>query len=205
MNLLFLFFTGIAIGISGAMIPGPLTIFTISATLQTNKYAGLKIIFGHVILEFFFTAGVLFGLQRFTGSADFLRTSAIIGSIALSIMGLLLLLNAPKMRLSDIKGGPQFNKSLFIGGIIFSVISPGFLIWWATVVTPSIIKALLSGILGVIILTIGRWTADVGWHWSLSWGVSKGRMYLSDRAYQNVLRAFAVILILLSLRFYTQI
>ncbi|MBN2120827.1 MAG: LysE family transporter [Candidatus Omnitrophica bacterium] len=203
MNLLFLFLTGITIGISGAMIPGPLTIFTISATLQTNnKFTGLRIILGHIILEFVFITVVLLGFQKFLSSKEFLRASSIIGSIALILMGILLLLNAAKIKLSDIKGNCEFNKGLILGGVFFSVISPGFLIWWATIGISTIVKALLSGIFGVVMLTLGHWLADTAWYASLSYAVNKGRMYLTNKSYQNIMRLFAALLILLGLRFY---
>ena len=202
MELLFLLFTGVTIGISGAMIPGPLTFFTISATLRSNGFAGLKIILGHIILEFFFIVAILLGLQRFLDSHAFLRASALMGSIALATMGVILLFNTKKMKLSNIKSDSRFDKSLILGGLFFSAVSPGFLVWWATIGVAATVKALLSGLIGVVILTIGHWAADIGWYWSLSWAVEKGKMYLSDTSYQNIIRVFAVLLILLGLRFY---
>ena len=202
MDLLFLFFTGVSIGLSGAMIPGPLTIFTISAALKTNKFAGLKIIFGHIILEFFFIAGILLGLQRFLSSSEFILTTTIIGSFSLVIMGILLILNAGRLKLSTLKSDSGFSKSLVMGGFFFSIISPGFLIWWATIGLSTLIKSLLFGATGVIILTAGHWLADVSWYTFLSLTINKGKAYLTDKSYQNLMRFFAVLLILLGIRFY---
>ncbi len=51
MNLFALFFTGFALGITGAMIPGPLTIFTVSESLRTDKFAGFKITTCHAVVD----------------------------------------------------------------------------------------------------------------------------------------------------------
>ncbi|MFC1624053.1 LysE family translocator [Candidatus Omnitrophota bacterium] len=204
MDLILLFFTGITIGISGAMIPGPLTLFTVSEALKGNRFAGLKIISGHIAVEFVFICFILLGLQGLvTSSKAILSTVSIIGSLALIIMGVMLLLYSGKMRLPDMKtnsGG--FNKGLFIGGIFFSVISPGFLVWWATIGISTIIRALLFlGVLGAIILTLGHWLADIAWYGFMSYAIDKGKRYLDDKSYQNVMRFFSILLIVLGVYF----
>ena len=201
MDLIFLLFTGIIIGISGAMIPGPLTLFTVSEALKTNRFAGLKIILGHIVLEFILIGVILLGFQKFLSSKRFILAVSIIGGLALIIMGIILLLNAARMKLSDKKTDSGFNRGLVIGGIFFSIISPGFLVWWSTIGVSTVVRALLFGITGVIVLTSGHWLADIFWYWSISYAVDKGKTYLSDRLYQNVMRAFSVLLIVLGLYF----
>ena len=202
MDLIFLLFTGVTIGISGAMIPGPLTLFTIREVLKTNRFAGLKIISGHIILEFILIAVTLFGFQKFFSSKGFLLGVSIIGGLALIIMGVVLFLHAAKMNLPDRRAGSaEFNKSLVTGGIFFSLISPGFLVWWAAIGASTVIKAMLFGVLGVVILTLGHWIADISWYWFISYALDKGKTYLSNRSYQNIMKTCSVLLIILGLRF----
>ena len=201
MNLIFLLFTGIAIGVSGAMIPGTLTLFTVSSTLQSNKFAGLKIVLGHVFLELIFIAAIFLGLQSLLNAKDFLFLVSVIGGVALIIMGVILILTASRMRISDIKTNSGFNKGLFIGGAFFSLISPGFLVWWSTIGISTVTKALLLGITGLVFLTLGHWIADIAWYWSLSYAVDKGKMYLSDKVYQNIIRFISILLIILGIHF----
>jgi len=201
MDLLFILFTGVSIGISGAMIPGPLTLFTVSAALKTNKFAGLKTILGHIILEFIMIVAILLGFHKLVTYKGFLLAVSIVGGLALIIMGVALLLNAGKMRLSNIKTNAGFDKGLVVGGIFFSIVSPGFLVWWATIGFSTIIKASLFGIIGVAILILGHWLADILWYGFLSYAVDKGKMYLTGRSYQNIMRFFSVLLIILGLCF----
>lgn len=201
MDLIFLLFIGVAIGISGAMIPGPLTLFTVSEVLKSDRFAGLKIISGHIVIECIFIAIIFFGLQKFLNTKDFLMTVSVIGGSALIIMGALLFLNARKMKVLNKKTGSEFNKGLFMGGIFFSIISPGFIIWWATIGVTTAIRALLFGTIGLILLTLGHWLADVVWYWSVSYAVDKGKSYLNDRTYQNIIRSLALVLIIIGLNY----
>ena len=174
---------------------------TISEVLKQNRFAGFKIISGHIILEFVFISIILLGFQKFLSHNNFLLAVSIIGGSALIIMGAILLLTASKMKLSSIKTNSGFNKGLVIGGIFFSIISPGFLVWWATIGVSTVMRALSFGILGVIILTLGHWSADVFWYGFLSFAVDKGKAYLNDKSYQNVMKFFSVLLIILGLFF----
>ncbi len=201
-DLLFLLFTGITIGFSGAMIPGPLTIFAASETLKTNRFAGFKIISGHMIAEFSLMLVIFLGAQRFLSSETFLFIVPIIGGVALIIMGTIVFLNASRMRISDVKTDSGFNKGLVIGGIFFSMVSPGFLIWWVTIGVSTIMKAmLLFGILGVVILSLGHWLADAAWYGFMSYAIDKGKAHLTDKVYQNIVRVFSSLLILLGIYF----
>ena len=202
MDLVFLLFTGITIGFSGAMIPGPLTLFAASETLRTNRFSGFKIISGHIIVEFMLMGVIFLGAQRFLSSETFLFIVAIVGGLALIIMGIILFLNSGRMKVSNIDTGSGHNKGLIIGGVLFSIASPGFLIWWVTIGVSTIMRALLLfGILGVIILSLGHWLADLAWYGFLSYAIDKGKAYLTDKFYQNVVRFFSCLLVILGVYF----
>ena len=124
-----------------------------------------------------------------------------IGGLALVVMGIILILNASKLKILGNKADSGFGKGLFLGGIFFSVISPGFLAWWATIGVSTAIRALLFGVTGLAILTLGHWLADIGWYWSLSYALDKGKKHLSNRSYQNIIRFCSALLILLGLYF----
>ena len=202
MNLLLIFSTGFALGISGAMIPGPLTFYTVSEVIKTNKFAGLRIILGHVLLELALIMVIFKGFSSFLTNKTFLSVVSIIGSIALVVMGVILLIYSKEMKLSDVKKGKvNGNKGLILGGIFFSIISPGFLIWWATIGFSSALRSLSLGVWGLVAIMLGHWTADVSWYGLLSIMVEKGKMLLSDFSYQKLIRFFSCVLIVLGVLF----
>ncbi len=114
-------------------------------------------------------------------------------------MGVILILKAPGMKIERGDSLPKFKKGLFVGGFVFSGISPGFFVWWATIGISTIVVALSRGFIGVIVLMIGHWLADLVWLGSLSFAVDKGKKHLSERLYHNILRFFACALVTLGI------
>jgi len=197
MNILLLFVTGFIIGITGAMIPGPLTFFTVSETLKSDSTVGFRVILGHMVIEAAIIGILLLGLHKVFASKVVLWWISTIGGLALIAMGVILIANISSLKMANKRPCRGFSKGLFIGGIFFSIASPGFIIWWATIGISTIAKALLSGIIGVIVFVLGHWAADILWYWLISYATDKGKAYLNDNSYQNVVKVFSVLLILL--------
>jgi len=204
MDFLFIFITGFLIGITGAIIPGPLTFFTVSEVLKTDRFAALKIISGHIAIEFFIISLIYLGLHKFLDSEPLILAVSIIGGIALSGMGILLCVKSPHMKLMREEKKAEFSSGLFLGGIFFSLASPGFIIWWLTIGVSTVMRALLFGIAGLAILSLGHWSADVMWYWSVSYALDKGKSRLTDYSYRNIVKVSAVSLILLGIFFITK-
>lgn len=198
---MFLFLAGFSIGISGAIIPGPLTFFTVSGALRTGSKAGLKTMAGHIAVEFFLILCLYLGLREILTFPPFLSAISILGGAALMIMGIILFSGASGMTLPDKKDLKDHDKGLILGGMLFTITSPGFIIWWATIGVSTLSRAALSGAPGIIALIAGHWTADVAWYGSLSYGVDKGRAYMTDTVYRHTLRGSAVLLVLLGAAF----
>jgi len=194
MNYFNLLLIGFIVGLSGAMLPGPMLIYTISRVLQGGVISGMRIVLGHMLVEVVAIVLILLGLKEIIGSEIVSTTLSIVGGLALIIMGLYIIFKATRMRLprdSEVK----FSSSLIAGGIFFTVFNPTFPSWWATIGASLLFKALLSGIGGVVILTIGHWLADLAWFGSVSFAVCKGKHLLDDRRYQAVLRILGVALV----------
>ena len=201
MNMLLLFFTGFIIGITGAMIPGPLTFFTVSETLKSDNTVGLRVILGHMAIEALIVSILVLGLHKVFASKIVLWWISVIGGLALVTMGGILFTRVSSLKINDTKHCRGFSRGLFIGGVFFSIASPGFIIWWATIGVSTIAKALLSGLLGVGIFIIGHWVADILWYWFISFATDKGKEYLSDSLYRRLVRVFSMFLILLGVWF----
>lgn len=204
MNYLTLGMMGFIIGLSGAMLPGPLLIYTISKVLQGRMVNGVKIVFGHILIEAVMIVLILLGLKEIIGSRFVSIILALIGGIALFAMGLYIILKAGNMKLPrDSK--VNFSSSLVAGGIFFTAFNPTFPTWWITIGAPLLFKALLSGIVGVIILTIGHWLADLAWFSFVGFTVYKEKLYIDSKRYQLILKVLAIILIILGFWFIWQV
>ena len=76
MELLVLFGLGLSTGLSGAMIPGPLFLYTVSEAFRQGQVVGIKVALGHLLLEACFVVLVVVGLRDFLSSAAF-RTAVV--------------------------------------------------------------------------------------------------------------------------------
>ncbi|MFH1995434.1 MAG: LysE family transporter [Candidatus Omnitrophota bacterium] len=201
MDILFLLFTGFTIGLSGAMIPGPLTFFTVSETLRTDKHAGIRVMGGHILVELAIVMVIVLGFKSLLLSRALLFAISVTGGIAFVVMGALLLRNAGKFTLKGIEPDEHVRKKAVVGGALFSVTSPGFIIWWATIGVSTLLEASMAGVAGVVTLVAGHWLADIVWYGSISYAVEKGKVYLNDKRYRTAICLLSFLLIVLGVYF----
>lgn len=198
MDLLILFGVGFTTGLSGAMVPGPLTLYVMSEAFRRGQAAGLKVAAGHLMLEAAFAGLIVVGLREFLASAAFRSAIVWVGCIGLVTMGGMLLRQAPSLSLTRhaevvFRGGPV------AGGAFFSFTSPGFLIWWATIGASVFLEAVLDGPAGVAAVASGHALADVAWCWLVAFSVEQGRRFCSDQTYRLIMSGIAAWLIVLGL------
>jgi threonine/homoserine/homoserine lactone efflux protein len=198
MDLLALFGLGLSTGLSGAMIPGPLTLFVVSEAFRRGRLAGVQIAIGHLILEAIFAGFVVFGLREFLSSTGFRTAVVWVGGSGLITMGILILKHARRFSLTQ-QADVAFQWGPFVGGAFFSLTSPGFLIWWATIGSSVLLQGALRGPEGLFMVAIGHALADLAWCWFVAFSVERGRAYCSDRAYRLVMGLIALCLIGLGL------
>jgi threonine/homoserine/homoserine lactone efflux protein len=87
-------------------------------------------------------------------------------------------------------------------GIVFSVLDPYWLIWWASIGLGYIIHSLKLGLLGVTAFFLGHILADLTWYALISFGVAKGKHLFSNESYRKLIGGCAVFLILFSCWFF---
>jgi len=182
------------------MIPGPLFLFTVSESLKKDSAVGLRIAIGHMIIEALFVVMIFLGFKSMLTSEGFMRLISGIGGVALVGMGMMLLYGVANMSL-QVKDGIEFDYGSMAGGAFFSIISPGFLIWWSTIGLSVVLKSLLFGLFGLVMVALGHWMADIGWHWFVSYFVNKRKNYLEDGPYRNIVRLLAFGLVITGVYF----
>ena len=196
MTLLLLFGLGLGTGLSGAMIPGPLMLYTVSEAFRQGQLAGIKVALGHLLLEAGFAVLVVLGLRDFLSSPAFRTAVVWVGAVGLVGMGALIL--AQLRRFSPAKPSQiTFRWGAVAGGAFFSLTSPGFLLWWATIGTSVFLQGALSGVAGLMMVAIGHAAADLVWSWFVAFSVERGRVYCSERMYRIIMGGVAVCLVAL--------
>ena len=195
MGLFVLFGIGLSTGLSGAMIPGPLTLYTVSEAFKSGQLAGFKVALGHLLIEALFVLLVVIGLHDWLVSPAFRNVVVWVGAAGLMIMGGLILLRVRRMSLTQ-TGTIAFQGGPILGGMFFSLTSPGFLIWWGTIGASVFLQGSLAGVPGVAMVSLGHALADVGWAWFIAFSVERGRIYCTDRIYRTIMVMIALSLIM---------
>jgi threonine/homoserine/homoserine lactone efflux protein len=90
-----------------------------------------------------------------------------------------------------------FRWGPLVGGMFFSMVSPGFLIWWGTIGASVFLQATLLGLAGMVAIAAGHAMADLLWCWFVAFSVERGRPYCTDQAYRAIMALIALSLIAL--------
>nr|WP_275425593.1 LysE family transporter [Methanosarcina horonobensis] len=195
---------GFTVGISAAIIPGPMMFATIEASFHKGWRAGPSIFMGHALVEFVFFMLILIG------ASSFLRRSvisylAIIGGLIMVVFGLTMIKKAKEVSTMDVSiSASSMNLSTgfissgivtsalnpFSGtvsaGIITSALNPFFVAWWLTAGSAILLEEYLIGVLAVISFIAGHWIADLGFLLTVSSAFSRGTEIISQPTHRKL-------------------
>jgi len=185
---------GFAVGISGALMPGPLLVYTINESLRRGKWTGILVITGHAIVEVFIFILLALGLNELMTSQSFIKTVSILGGIAMILLAYSSLKNLKKELKFDTK---PVSHNAIVGGIIFTAFNPGFPLWWATAGTTLLMEGFRRmGFTGMLLVFLGHWGADWGWFTFISMLTSKSSRMLFERGWYKKMRILLSMLLL---------
>lgn len=201
--------TSFLVGLSGAMMPGPVLTVTIGETAarlrpdapgeigraQTRgALAGPLIVLGHGILEVLLVAAVVLGLGKLLVLGPVIGTIALMGGAVLTWMAWGMFKSVGSLSL---RAGPHEEKRRHpvLAGILTTLSNPYWIIWWATIGLSYIALSLRLGLTGLASFYIGHILSDLLWYGSVSLTLAMGRRLLTDRTYRGLVTACAVLLL----------
>ncbi|TFH04741.1 MAG: LysE family translocator [Methanosarcina sp.] len=195
---------GFTVGISAAIIPGPMMFATIGASIQKGWRAGPSVFLGHALVELAFFVLILIGASSFLGKSV-ISYLAVIGGLMMVIFGLVMIKKAKEASTMDISisasslnlsSGPVSSGIItsalnpFSGavsaGIITSALNPFFVAWWLTAGSAIILQEYLIGTLAVIAFVVGHWIADLGFLVAVSSSFSRGTEVISQPTHEKL-------------------
>ena len=199
-----IFIFSFMLGLSGAIMPGPMLVVVVGQTPRRGGIAGPAVVLGHGVLETLLVAAVILGLADFFSSSAVLTTVALAGGALLLYMGVDMLRSAGRLSLagetaSSAKGA--VNVHPFWAGILTSLANPYWTLWWATIGLGYLLIARKSGPAGLAAFLAGHILADLVWYSAVSVLLSRGKHWLSDSLYRGLIRCCAVILVFFAFYF----
>ena len=192
-----MFALSFAVGLSGAMSPGPLTVLTVSETARRGMSAPFLIMAGHAALELLATTVLALGLLAAAGSPRFIGTIGLVGGTAMLILGLVMFRDAlvHPFTLSTTAGHLAAGKMKLVGtGIITSLANPYWTVWWITVASGILVTAARSGMATVTAFYTGHIFADLSYYIAIGLAVTAGRRFIGGKTYRVIMGGLALAL-----------
>jgi threonine/homoserine/homoserine lactone efflux protein len=195
---------GFTIGLTGALMPGPMLFATIEISLKKGWTAGPEVVLGHMMIE------LVICLLIFLGTASFFGNNAIsfifpIGGLALVVFGLLTVKDArnaaSSTKISPDSSGLKLQSSPALIGLVTSVSNPYFWIWWLTAGSALLLREYELGIISAVAFVLGHWTADLSWFTAVSGSISRGKALFSQKTHTYILYACGVFLVIFGFYF----
>lgn len=186
------FILAFAIGLTGALAPGPTFVATINASLTGGWTTGPKVILGHMLAETFIFFLIVFGLASV--ALPYTPVITVIGGIALIAFGVLTLNGSRGVSIQHIPVKIVANP--YLAGLVTSIANPYFWLWWLSIGSAMVIAGLAGGMFLAALFMAGHWSADLAWYTLVSFGISRSTAFLSDRTYRIIMTLCGIFLVI---------
>ena len=173
----------VVISLSGVMAPGPVTAVTVGKGSRT-PHAGALVAVGHGVVEVPLMVAIFFGLGRLMELPNVKAGIGLVGGVLLLAMGADMLRSMNRAEVT----ARASERSSFVAGMLLSVGSPYFIVWWATVGAALIIRSVGFGLGGFLVFAVVHWLCDFVWYYFLSALSYKGGQFFG-RIFQKILFA----------------
>lgn len=182
-QLIGIFFSSMGIGLSGAVMPGPMLSVCVAESYKKGFWAGPLIVLGHAVPEFALMVLFSLGLNKFTDNKVMVGVIGMVGGAFLAWLAVRIFVEVRRGITIDLTARREIGWGPTVSGVWTSVSNPGWIIWWATIGARYILLSLQHGIIGLAFFFVGHEIADLGWYSLVSLLVSRGRGRISDRVY----------------------
>jgi len=188
---------GTLLGLAAGLSPGPILLLVISETLRHNLSAGLKVAIVPLITDIPLIILSFFILVQFSNFTIVFGCLSVLGGLYLLYLGY----ESFNIKAIDLNIDEVKPKSLQ-KGILANLLNPNPYIFWFSVGTPIIVKAMENSFLSATGFIGSFFLFIVGTKAVLAVLVGKSRNFLKGRSYVWIMRILGLLLIVFSMFFF---
>ncbi|GAB4353200.1 MAG: LysE family transporter [Candidatus Abyssubacteria bacterium] len=200
-NLVAIFFASLGIGLTGAIMPGPLLALTVKESLSHGKTAPLWLACGHSLCELVMVAALVGGVINLFSVNALTGPVGLLGGAMLLYMGIGAFKEVRAGSIPDTSSTPINARNLLLGGAAVSVLNPYWTVWWLTAGLAQVVIAQKAGEIGIISFYAGHISADFLWFGVVGLVASSGTRMFEGKLYRGVLQACGIFLFVFGLVF----
>lgn len=185
------------VGLSGALMPGPVLTVTIAHAMRRGHLAGPLVSLGHGLVEGNLVVALALGLSQVFQLPLVSGLIGVLGGALLLYMGFGMIRSPAPAEITSTGQVTRGGMGPVAAGALFSVSNPYWVLWWATVGAAYLLLAYPYGPLGIVAFYVGHFMADLGWLSAVGSAVATGRRLLTPRIYKGILAACGTFLLFL--------
>ena len=178
---------GLAVGLSGSLLPGPMLAYTATKSLSDGPGVGPRVVAGHFLTEAFYLSLFAIGLRTVLERSSvevFLKAA---GGALLLLLGLLGF-RALRGRLEASASHALSIHPTVAGVLLSSFLNPTVPLWWVGIGFSNLLVAYeLAGVAGITFWLIGHALSDVLWFCSVSTICGKGGKLLGTGLHRTLI------------------
>lgn len=184
--------TGILLGLSAGLAPGPLLALALSETLRRGLGAGLKVSLAPLVTDAPIAIAALLLLANLPGRGAVLAAISFVGA------GFLVWLGVRCIGVGGLKGEAEERLGSLRKAILVNLFSPHPYLFWLTVAGPRTVLAAERGALNASLFVGGFYAMLVGATMALAVLASRSRRILGGGGYLWAMRILGAALIVLA-------
>jgi threonine/homoserine/homoserine lactone efflux protein len=188
---MYFFVTGILLGLSAGIAPGPLLTLVISETVRHNKKAGILAALAPVITDFPIILISLFVLSKLSDFNAVLGTISFLGALFISYLAY----ENITVKGINVSERERDVKSLK-KGVITNFLSPHPYLFWMIVGAPIMMKAYHVHVSSAVLFISGFYMLLVGSKIMVAFLVERSKSFLKSTGYIYTIRILGGVLII---------
>jgi len=195
-----LILTTVAISVSGALSPGPLTVSAVAIGARKFARGGFLVAIGHTVFEFPYIIAV--ALLAFSTSS-YLKSPTVSYALTAVMFGFILFFSYANIKdgISVLKGGEiQMKGGRILGlnpifvGFLLTSLNPYFLLWWLSIGLPLVRLSLSMGALYLLLMYVTHVWLDYVWLTLMGVAGEKSAKLLKSKGYGLLLITLGLML-----------
>lgn len=198
------FWGSFVLGLSGAVMPGPVLTATISEATKRGFLAGPLIVVGHGVLEVMLLAALILGLDAWLSLNSVRGGLGIGGGLLLAAFGLHMIRTAARTAGDSSAWQPDPPSALrgpVLAGSLTTLSNPYWYLWWSTIGLSFAVESRAWGAWGLAAFYGGHILSDLAWFSLVAAAVASGRRVMTPTVYAGVIRACGAAMLLIGALF----